>query len=118
MFLAERNLLAFLMKLGHGVMGRVFECMGKDYEGAVVNKEGRKYKFVGYRATSLHGLFRMIEYKHRLLKCFHCYHVPPPSADFVNFKSPYVPKSSLCTRCSKKPRWRYNGRQNLWNPRS
>ena len=56
MLLTERNLLEFLMKLGRGVMGKVFEGMDKGYEGAVVNKEGRKYKFVGYRTTSLHGL--------------------------------------------------------------
>jgi len=29
----------------------------------VIQKEGRKYKFVGCRTTSLHGLFGMIEYK-------------------------------------------------------
>jgi hypothetical protein len=63
MFLVERNLLEFLMKLGRGVMGKVFEGMEKGYEGAVIRKESRKYKFVGYRTTSLHGLFGMIEYK-------------------------------------------------------
>lgn len=62
LFLAERNLLEFLMRLGRGVMGKVFEGMEKGYEGAVMQKEGRKYKFVGYRTTSLHGLFGMIDY--------------------------------------------------------
>lgn len=63
MFLAEKNLLEFLVKLGRGVMGKVFQNMEKGYEGAVLNKEGRKYRFVGYRKTSLHGLFGMVEYK-------------------------------------------------------
>jgi len=63
LFLVERNLLEFLMKLGRGVMSNVFEGMDKGYEGAVIRKEKRKYKFVGYRTTSLHGLFGMIEYK-------------------------------------------------------
>jgi hypothetical protein len=62
MLLTERNLLEFLMKLGCGVMGKVFEGMEKGYQGAVLRKERRKYKFVGYRTTSLHGLFGMIEY--------------------------------------------------------
>jgi hypothetical protein len=57
MFLAQRNLLESLMKLGVGVMRKVFEDMKKGYGGAVTRKEGRKYKFVGYRTTSLHGLF-------------------------------------------------------------
>ena len=47
MFLTEKNLLEFLMKLGRGVMSEVFQNMGKGYEGAVLNKEGRKYRFVG-----------------------------------------------------------------------
>jgi hypothetical protein len=63
LFLVERNFLELLMKLGRVVMGKVFEGMEKGYEGAVIRKERRKYKFVGYRRTSLHGLFGMIEYK-------------------------------------------------------
>lgn len=35
--------------------------MDNGYEGAVMRREGRKYKFVGYRKTSLHGLFGMIK---------------------------------------------------------
>src|SRR5271157_2965679 len=63
LFLVERNLLEFLMKLGREVMGTVFQSMDNGYEGAVMSREGRKYKFVGYRRTGLHGLFGMIEYK-------------------------------------------------------
>lgn len=36
--------------------------MENGYEGAVIRREGRTYKFVGYRTRSLHGLFGMIEY--------------------------------------------------------
>jgi hypothetical protein len=63
MFLIEKNLLEFLMKLGRAAMGAVFQQLDTGYEGAVIHKEGRKYKFVGYRRTSLHGLFGMIEYR-------------------------------------------------------
>jgi hypothetical protein len=63
MFLTEKNLLEFLMKLGRTAMGEVFQQLDRGYEGAVIAKDGRKYKFVGYRTTSLHGLFGMIEYK-------------------------------------------------------
>jgi hypothetical protein len=63
MFLTEKNLLEFLMKLGRAAMGEVFQQLDSGYEGAVTQKEGRKYKFVGYRRTSLHGLFGMVEYR-------------------------------------------------------
>ncbi len=63
LFLTERNMLEFLMKLGRQAMGKVFQDVGKGYEGAVVRKEERKYRFIGYRSTSLHGLFGMIDYK-------------------------------------------------------
>jgi len=63
LFLVERNLLEFLMKLGRELMSTVFQGMENGYEGAVMSREGRKYKFVGYRKTSLHGLFGMIDYK-------------------------------------------------------
>jgi len=63
LFMVERNLLEFLMKLGREMMGSVFSGIEKGYEGAVIGRGGRKYKFVGYRTTSLHGLFGMIEYK-------------------------------------------------------
>ena len=62
-FLTERNMLEFLMKLGRQAMSRVFQGIGNGYEGAVIRVEGRKYGFVGYRTTSLHGSFRMIDYK-------------------------------------------------------
>ncbi len=51
------------MKLGRAAMGAVFQQLDTGYKGAVIRKDGRKYKFVGYRTRSLHGLFGMIEYR-------------------------------------------------------
>jgi hypothetical protein len=63
MFLTEKNLLEFLMRLGRSAMSEVFQQLDTGYQGAVTQKEGRKYKFVGYRSRSVHGLFGMVEYK-------------------------------------------------------
>ena len=63
LFLTEKNLSEFLMKLGRATMGGVFQQLDTGYEGAVIRKGNRKYKFMGYRTTSLHGLFGMIEYR-------------------------------------------------------
>lgn len=63
MFLTEKNFLEFLMKLGRAAMGAVFQQLDTGYQGAVIRKDDRKYKFVGYRTTNLHGLFGMIEYR-------------------------------------------------------
>jgi len=63
LFLTERNMLEFLIKVGRKAMGEVFQGIGNGYEGAVLNKGERKYRFIGYRSTSLHGLFGMIEYR-------------------------------------------------------
>ena len=58
----ERNLLEFMMVLGRGVMVEVFQGMENGYEGAVVEASGRKYRFIDYRKTTLHGLFGMVDY--------------------------------------------------------
>lgn len=55
LFLVERNLLEFLMKLGHAMMGTVFQSMENCYEGAVIRKERLKYKFVDCRTTTYTG---------------------------------------------------------------
>jgi hypothetical protein len=52
LFLTEKNLLEFLMKLGRAAMGGVFQQLATGYEGAVIRKGNRKYKFMGYRTTS------------------------------------------------------------------
>jgi hypothetical protein len=62
LFLVERNLLEFLMKIGREVMGSVFQNLDNGYQGAVIRRKGQKYRFIGYRKTSLHGLFGMVEY--------------------------------------------------------
>ena len=59
----ERNLLEFMMVLGRGVMAEVFEGMESGYEGPSIEMNGQKYRFIGYRSTSLHGLFGMVEYR-------------------------------------------------------
>ena len=41
----------------------MFEELGKGYEGATIEKEGRKYKFVDYRSNTIHGLFGEIGYQ-------------------------------------------------------
>jgi len=58
----ERNLLEFMMLLGRSVMGEVFQGMQNGYEGPVIEVDGRKYRFVDYRSTRLHGLFGTVEY--------------------------------------------------------
>jgi hypothetical protein len=60
--LVERNMLEYLMLLGRGVMAEVFQEMDGGYEGPVIEVDEREYRFVGYRRTSLHGLFGMVEY--------------------------------------------------------
>ena len=62
LFFLEGNLLELLMKLGPAAMCQIFQGIGAGYEGAVVKKEGIKYRFVSYRQTVLHGLFGMLEY--------------------------------------------------------
>ena len=63
LFETQRNLLEYLVCLGRQLENRVFEELGKGYEGATVEKDGRKYKFVGYRGNTIHGLFGEIRYQ-------------------------------------------------------
>jgi hypothetical protein len=63
LFETQRNLLEYLICLGRELENRMFEELGKGYQGATVDKDGRRYKFVGYRGTSLHGLFGEIRYQ-------------------------------------------------------
>jgi hypothetical protein len=62
LFLTERNMLEYLMRLGRAAMGEVFAGMGKGYEGPTLQRQGGQYKFVGYRKTVLHGLFGLVDY--------------------------------------------------------
>ena len=63
LFETQRNLLEYLVCLGRQLENGVFEELGKGYEGATVEKDGRKYKFVGYRGNTIHGLFGEIRYQ-------------------------------------------------------
>jgi hypothetical protein len=63
LFESQRNLLEYLVCLGRELENKMFEELGKGYEGAMVEKEDRKYKFVGYRDNTLHGLFGEIRYR-------------------------------------------------------
>jgi len=62
LFLTERNMLEYLMRLGRAAMGEVFAGIGKGYEGPTLQRQGGQYKFVGYRKTVLHGLFGLVDY--------------------------------------------------------
>jgi len=59
----ERNLLEYLICVGREMENKIFEGMDKGYEGPTIERDGRKYKFVGYRGNAIHGLFGEIHYK-------------------------------------------------------
>ena len=35
----------------------MFEDLGRGYEGAPIERDGKKYRFVGCRGNTVHGLF-------------------------------------------------------------
>tara|TARA_B100000315_G_C14520455_1_gene561287 strand:+ start:93 stop:1451 length:1359 start_codon:yes stop_codon:yes gene_type:complete len=63
LFETQRNLLEYLIKLGRGLENKIFEELGKGYEGATIEKDGTKYKFIDYRGNTIHGLFGEIHYQ-------------------------------------------------------
>jgi len=63
LFETQRNLLEYLICLGRELENKMFEELGKGYEGPTVERDGRKYKFVDYRHNTLHGLFGEIHYQ-------------------------------------------------------
>jgi len=63
LFETQRNLLEYLVCLGRKLENKIFEELGKGYEGARIEKEGRRYKFVDYRHNTIHGLFGEISYR-------------------------------------------------------
>jgi hypothetical protein len=63
LFETQRNLLEYLICLGRELENKLFEELGKGYEGATVERDGKKYKFVGYRDNTIHGLFGEIGYQ-------------------------------------------------------
>jgi hypothetical protein len=63
LFETQRNLLEYLIGIGRELENKVFEELGKGYEGAKIETDGKKYKFVGYRSNTIHGLFGEIHYR-------------------------------------------------------
>jgi hypothetical protein len=63
LFTMQQNLLEFVMGLGRELESKIFAQAGTGYRGAIVEKDGNRYRFVGNRATSVHGLFGMIRYQ-------------------------------------------------------
>ena len=59
---AQQNLMEFVMGLGRRLENRVFAEGGTGYQGAIVEQQGKRFRFVGNRETSIHGLFGMIRY--------------------------------------------------------
>ena len=59
----QRNMLEYLICLGRELENKMFEELGKGYEGATIEKDGKKYKFVDYRNNAIHGLFGEICYQ-------------------------------------------------------
>ena len=63
LFETQRNLLEYLIGIGRELENRVFEELGKGYKGPTIEREGKRYKFVGYRPNTIHGLFGEIHYR-------------------------------------------------------
>lgn len=63
LFDTQRNLLEYLIGVGRELENRMFEELGRGYEGATIEREGTRYKFVGYRPNAIHGLFGEIRYQ-------------------------------------------------------
>jgi hypothetical protein len=47
LFDSQRNLLEYLVRLGRGLENQMFEALGKGYEGATIEKGGRRAYYVG-----------------------------------------------------------------------
>lgn len=63
LFESQRDMLECVMCVGRELEQKLFGQLGKGYEGATIEEEGRKYRFVGYRETTIHGLFGPISYE-------------------------------------------------------
>jgi hypothetical protein len=66
---AQQNLMEFVMGLGRRLENRVFAEGGTGYQGAIVEQQGKRFRFVGNRETSIHGLFGMIRYRRAYYAC-------------------------------------------------
>ena len=60
---AQQNLMEFVMGLGRKLENALFAEGGLGYQGAIVEREGKRFKFVEHRRNEIHGLFGMIRYR-------------------------------------------------------
>jgi hypothetical protein len=65
----QREILQFVMEVGRNIEQQVFEQAGQGYEGAEIEREGRRYRFVSYRQKEIHGLFGRIRYQRAYYSC-------------------------------------------------
>lgn len=63
LFAAQRDILQFVIELGRELEEGLFAEIGKGYEGARIERGGKRYRFVAYRAARVHGLFGRIGYE-------------------------------------------------------
>ena len=63
LFETQRNLLVYLIGIGRELENKMFEELGRGYEGATIERDGKQYKFIGYRPNAIHGLFGEIRYQ-------------------------------------------------------
>ena len=66
---AQQNLLEYVMGLGRKLENKLFAQAGTGYQGAIVEREGKRFRFVGNRKTAIHGLFGMIRYRRAYYAC-------------------------------------------------
>jgi hypothetical protein len=59
----QQNLLEFVMRMGREIENALFQEAGTGYQGAIVERDGKRFRFVGNRETSIQGLFGMIRYR-------------------------------------------------------
>jgi hypothetical protein len=69
LFQAQQNLLEYVMGLGRKLENELFAQAGSGYQGAIVEREGKRFRFVGNRTTTIHGLFGMIRYRRAYYAC-------------------------------------------------
>jgi hypothetical protein len=63
LFETQRNVLEYLVGIRRKLENQMFEEIGRGYEGAITERDGKRYKFVGYRPKTIHGLFGEIHYQ-------------------------------------------------------
>jgi len=62
-FDGQRDLLTFVMGIGRELEQHMFDGLGTGYRGAVVERDGLRYRFKGYRRRQMQGLFGKVDLK-------------------------------------------------------